>query len=208
MYKVFINNKRLILANNEETIDSKGSTIICLKEPSSVNRVIRTHLMNPDNIDLVILSSDLKTTIKAFESNYEIRIAAGGWVWNINQELLMIFRGGFWDIPKGHLEEGEKIEECALREVTEETGLTLLKLDKSIGISRHIYEHKGKMVLKLTHWHTMSTEIDERLIPQTEEGIEEVVWVANGKVDEYLEKSWHSLREFYNDFQNIIGSNR
>ena len=30
-----------------------------------------------------------------------------------------------WNIPKGHLEEGESFEECALREVIEETGLDL-----------------------------------------------------------------------------------
>ena len=50
-------------------------------------------------------------------------IAAGGLVTNENNELLMIFRRGKWDLPKGKLDKGETIEECAIREVEEETGI-------------------------------------------------------------------------------------
>ena len=50
-------------------------------------------------------------------------IAAGGLVFNDKNELLMIFRRGKWDLPKGKLDEGEDIEDCAVREVKEETGL-------------------------------------------------------------------------------------
>ena len=39
--------------------------------------------------------------------------------------VLKMHLGGHWDFPKGHMEEGEKQEECALREVKEETGLSV-----------------------------------------------------------------------------------
>lgn len=42
--------------------------------------------------------------------------------------LLIKHNGGHWAFPKGHVEAGETEEETALREVQEETGLTV-KLD-------------------------------------------------------------------------------
>ena len=36
--------------------------------------------------------------------------------------------------PKGHVEEGETFEQAAIREVTEETGLTELKIIKKLGV--------------------------------------------------------------------------
>lgn len=40
--------------------------------------------------------------------------------------LLVQQKEGFWSFPKGHIEEGESEENCAEREVEEETGLILL----------------------------------------------------------------------------------
>lgn len=39
--------------------------------------------------------------------------------------LLLKHRAGHWDFPKGHVEEGESEQETALREVLEESGLTV-----------------------------------------------------------------------------------
>ncbi len=41
------------------------------------------------------------------------------------QILLIKHNGGHWAFPKGHVEAGETEEETALREVREETGLTV-----------------------------------------------------------------------------------
>ena len=71
-----------------------------------------------------------------------IIVAAGGLVWNEKNELLMIFRQGKWDLPKGKLDDGETIEECAVREVVEETGLKEVKLGGFIGITQHEYYDK------------------------------------------------------------------
>jgi len=202
MYKVFINNKRLILANSQEKIDYGTAAVVCLKKPETVNAVVRNHLLKSNALNLIVLSPDDNKLIEVFESNYELRIAAGGWVWNEKEELLMIFREGHWDIPKGHLDEGETIEDCAMREVEEETGVSNLEIGSKIGISRHIYEYKGQMVLKITHWFRMNTIAGEKLIPQTEEGIEKVEWIAKSDVNTHLQSSWKSISEFYKE--NVI----
>ena len=200
MYKVFINNKRLILANSKEIIDYGDATVVCLKKPETVNAAIRNHLLKSNTSDFVVLSADDKKLIETFESNYEVRTAAGGFVWNEKNELLMIFREAHWDLAKGHLDEGETIEECAMREVAEETGVSNLEIETTIGISRHIYEYNGRMVLKSTHWFQMKSMANEKLIPQTEEGIEKVEWVPQSKIEDYFNQSWESLREVYKNY--------
>jgi ADP-ribose pyrophosphatase YjhB (NUDIX family) len=52
----------------------------------------------------------------------KIVMAAGGLVENEHGEILLIYRKKHWDLPKGKLDAGETLEECAVREVEEETG--------------------------------------------------------------------------------------
>ena len=67
----------------------------------------------------------LKKSLKKLE-----QIAAGGIVLSQNKILLVKNKKGdssadsepWWGYPKGHLEEGEKPSEAAVREVYEETG--------------------------------------------------------------------------------------
>ena len=51
-------------------------------------------------------------------------LAAGGIIRNNSNEFLVIHRSKYddWSFPKGKLEHGEELEECALREVHEATG--------------------------------------------------------------------------------------
>ena len=124
-------------------------------------------------------------------------IAAGGLVLNDNNELLMIFRRNKWDLPKGKLDEGETIEACALREVKEETGLQILKLEKFINITLHTYTdlHLNEDVRKETHWFKMYAPNNQPLIPQLNEGIEKIEWVNNKSVHDKLQNSYTNIIE-------------
>ena len=77
---------------------------------------------------------------------------------------------------KEKLESNESIEECAVREVQEECGIKQLKIVKKLLKTFHIYEHKEVKILKITQWYLMHCKDHTNLVPQKEEGIEQVVW--------------------------------
>jgi ADP-ribose pyrophosphatase YjhB (NUDIX family) len=125
--------------------------------------------------------------------------AAGGLILNEDNDVLMIFRRGFWDLPKGKLDENETIEQCAVREVKEETGLKEIELVKFIAITRHEYfdTYSNADVLKETHWFEMKSTKHQTLIPQTEEDIVAIEWVNETKLKDYLQKSYATIQELF-----------
>lgn len=124
-------------------------------------------------------------------------IAAGGLVFNEKKQLLMIFRREKWDLPKGKLDKGEKIEDCALREVEEETGLKELVLKKFAGLTYHEYfdKYSNQNVIKETHWYEMFAPGDQPLIPQTDEDIQEIEWVDEQHTHEKLNNTYPNIIE-------------
>jgi len=132
---------------------------------------------------------------KIFCADYLLIKAAGGVVYNNENQLLMIFRNNKWDLPKGKLEQNENIKECAIREVQEECGVSDLRIVNSLQDTYHTYENKGKKILKRTYWFTMNTDFKGNLVPQTEESITNVVWVDNKDVEGKLNNSFGNIKE-------------
>ncbi|HUZ60714.1 MAG TPA: NUDIX hydrolase [Hanamia sp.] len=128
-----------------------------------------------------------------FFKHFTLIKAAGGIVNNEKDEVLMIFRRDKWDLPKGKLDEGESIEECAIREVREETGLKELQIIKPIEITYHTYKLFGKHILKETHWYAMKANGNEKLIPQTEEEITGIIWVKKSGLEKYFSNSYPTI---------------
>lgn len=122
-------------------------------------------------------------------------IAAGGLVLNDRGELLMIFRRGKWDLPKGKLDEGETIEDCALREVMEETGLVNVERGELIDIGYHEYfdQYVNADVIKETHWYAMRARGEDLLVPQTEEDITAIKWVNGDEMETCLQNSYPNV---------------
>lgn len=131
-----------------------------------------------------------------FAKDFRIIHAAGGIVADENDDVLMIFRYGCWDFPKGKVEEGEDWETAALREVEEETGLHGITLTEPLPNTYHTYLLHGTPILKITHWYAMHAP-QQSLTPQTEEDISQAVWVPREEVAERLSDSYLSLKELW-----------
>ena len=131
-----------------------------------------------------------------------IIIAAGGVVQNSKGEFLLIYRRGFWDLPKGKLDAGELIPECAVREVQEETGIQTLELGPFICTTSHHYFDKwlNKGVVKHSHWYAMLSLENETLVPQTEEDIEKIDWVPREQLPQYLLQTYPTIRSVFDAF--------
>lgn len=61
---------------------------------------------------------------------------------------------GVWGLPKGTPDEGESLEAAALREVSEETGLTVEIVDK-LGVVQYWFAHDGTRFHKWVHYYLM-----------------------------------------------------
>lgn len=126
---------------------------------------------------------------------FERIIAAGGVVTNKHGDVLMIFRRGKWDLPKGKFEEGETIEACAEREVREETGLRHLHLRRFLLITYHTYEQKGVSYLKATHWFAFESSDEQALRPQIEEDIAEAEWSDKSALSAHMNNTFALIRD-------------
>lgn len=110
-------------------------------------------------------------------------IAAGGVVfrYSLNDPepmVLMIFRNGVWDLPKGKLESGESIPMCAVREVAEEVGSSLPAIVRKIDTTYHEYPEGEKVMGKTTYWYSMIFTSPETFTPEKKEGIKAVEWMS------------------------------
>ena len=121
--------------------------------------------------------------------------AAGGMVSDDSGRVLMIRRNGLWDLPKGHQEPGEAISLTAVREVSEETGVTDIELRDLICITDHTYRRDGRWHLKHTWWYDMHVGHSSETVPQTEEGIECAVWVEPDRLSACMGQTYPSIAE-------------
>ena len=143
----------------------------------------------------VFFHKDLNELKNTFFKKFTILKAGGGFVQNENNAVLMMFRRGKWDLPKGKLDKKESIEECAIRETEEETGLKEVKLVAPLITTYHTYHEGTRFMLKETSWFRMRVNGNQTLIPQTAEQITKLEWVNKNELDKYLENSFSSVND-------------
>ncbi len=77
-------------------------------------------------------------------------------------ERLMSHGAGTWMIPGGHLEFGETFEECAMREVFEETGLTDIEITELIRVGNdRIYDKHFVTIGMVATWKSGEPKVTE-----------------------------------------------
>ncbi|MCL5247070.1 NUDIX hydrolase [Cellulophaga sp. 20_2_10] len=195
MYKVFVNELPLILTNKLSDIaDNKyfllnGEAINEAIKALSKNKLPKAYIYHPNKEEI----------LKKFAKNIPIVVAGGGVVTNDAGKVLFIYRNDKWDLPKGKLDKGETIEDCAIREVEEETGVQGLKIENLLKITYHIFKRNGKYKLKEVHWFAMNTSYEGELTGQKEEGIEKVKWKGPGKIAKALENSYANIKILFEE---------
>lgn len=178
MYKIYINNIPFLILPLDSPEILEGE-VLRLHYPGKRKFLLNVvdQLEKTNRIQGVELrSNDPDEVWEQFQKLFLILPAAGGLVKNPEGECLFIFRRGYWDLPKGKVDEGESFEEAAIREVQEETGLMDVKLKKPLITTWHTYRQKGKRILKPTQWFLMDSSA-KALKLQYEEDIEKAEWI-------------------------------
>lgn len=179
--KIYINEKPIILAATADVaqMPKSGKTLLGIYrgKVKLLHQFIDTFEKNNPYDGAIISADDKAQLMEDFQGLFKIVSAAGGVVHNPQGEILMIYRRGSWDLPKGKIDKGEATDAAAVREVCEETGIQNVDIRDFITTTYHTYEQKGKRILKPTYWYNMQTT-DTQLIPQTEEDIEQAVWMS------------------------------
>lgn len=197
--KIYYNDKPLIVTTDKDAYlrETPAATDYILFEGSAKRNFTQAlrHMEKPHIKGAIIEDTTADALQQALSAMFTPLDAAGGVVYNEDGAILMIYRRGKWDLPKGKLDEGENIDECALREVREETGLQNLTLNEKITDTYHIYVQNQEQILKRTAWYKMQGTIADALLPQKEENILEARWVAAADLAPIVVRTYEAIRE-------------
>lgn len=199
MYKVFVNDKPLFLTNQ---IVKETDFKFFLLESIDIEHLIVSYFQNKIQ-KAYLYHADEKEIIKKLKEKIPVNKAGGGLVYNKKGEVLFILRNGKWDLPKGGLNKYEEIEDAAIREVEEETGVNKLKITNKLQKTYHIFKRNGKYKLKITQWYEMQTSFDGNPVGQTEEGIEEVAWLNPEQIKEALKNSYENIKLLFEEEKKL-----
>ena len=213
MKRIFINDIPVLFKNldnsklkveNYDTLIDGSSGIIHTKLrarvliydalPDSIDSLLKlmTEKKLKKTYSVTFTLKNKKEVIKYLKKKFKVIKAAGGIVQNNENKILFIYRLGKWDLPKGKKDKGEKIKDCALREVEEETN-TKVKIIKRNCTTWHTYTRYKKFILKKTVWYKMKCIDDSKMKGQKKEKIEKVRWMENKIINEILINSYKSL---------------
>ncbi|MEL1244200.1 NUDIX domain-containing protein [Flavobacterium sp. DGU11] len=190
MYKVFVNDKPLFLTNQ---VEKETDFQMFLLESVDIEQLIKKMFNNKVH-KAFLYYPDEKEILKKLKEKIPVAKAGGGLVYNNEGEVLFIFRNGKWDLPKGGIEKGEEIEDTAIREVEEETGVSGLKIVQKLQKTYHVFKRNGVYKLKITHWFEMKTSYKGTLVPQENECIEKVAWLKPEEIKDVLKNSYENIK--------------
>lgn len=196
MYKVFVKDVAVIVTSDKDLFpDHDAFNLKTVNFKKLIKAIKKGKVERP-----LLYSRNEQKLLKRLHKKLPLVLAAGGLVKNAKEEYLFIHRNGLWDLPKGKTEKNESMEETAIREVQEETGVKDLTIEKYIAPTYHVFSRKNKLRLKLTHWYAMHSNYTGELIPQANEGIEKAMWLNEKQAQESLDLSYANIKDvFFND---------
>ncbi|MEN8226329.1 MAG: NUDIX domain-containing protein [Bacteroidota bacterium] len=196
-YKLFIKDK-LILFTENVNIPNRGKNVIFYRYQGMTLLAIEfEHFIKSKKFKTLVVyrKKNVDKLFKSFLGRYKLTKAAGGAVISKKDEVLMIYRHGRWDLPKGKKNSGEKNKETAIREVMEETGMEKLEITKKLAVTFHFYRRNKRLIIKKTHWFLMKAKRNQEMTPALKEGILKVKWIPYEKARKKSNKTFRSISE-------------
>ena len=200
MYKVFFKDSVFLLTDDKNLLTGEAYRLIH-NNFNSTKTFIQKLLEIEDKIIAIIYGEDTEELCSISKSCFTYVKAAGGVVRQEDQ-LLVIKRFGLYDLPKGHVESNESIQECAVREVQEECGLQELQINAPLTDTFHIYCRNNSWFLKKTYWFSMHCSANQTPSPQKEEDIEEAFWLPISEIETAKNNTYLSLLEVFKKITN------
>jgi 8-oxo-dGTP pyrophosphatase MutT (NUDIX family) len=197
MYKVHFENRFIMISPEPDRIQKYG-LFHKFYDTSELYRIIADFQSDKSISAINIYGPDIKHIWKIFRIYFTEVGAAGGLVKHRSGRYLFIEKKGRLDLPKGHIEQGEEPEACALREVSEECGITGHSIVKPISPSYHTYSWEGISYLKKTSWYLMEYDGEMKTDPQISEGITKVEWLFPDELNSIKTSAWLSLMDLIN----------
>ncbi|NIG57697.1 NUDIX hydrolase [Chitinophaga sp. Cy-1792] len=195
---IYLNEHPLLLCASVANIPAGFEDAAIFEDPQTETiEKILLEMEDGDRKAAVFIREDVKQLLKKVSLHFTVMVAGGGLITNEENEVLMMFRRGKWDLPKGKQDPGEDLETTAVREVAEETGLHNIKLTGKLTETYHYYPMKNKKVLKHTHWYRMEFTGTELTVPQIEEDILDIQWIKPENVSKYLQFSYENIRDVF-----------
>jgi ADP-ribose pyrophosphatase YjhB (NUDIX family) len=200
MHKIYFEKRCIIICSPEDPALSDPNALMFKIGCSSDIRTLVEMVEAADSLHRVFVPTpDLNGTYRKICAEFKEVNAGGGLGSNRRGDFLLISRSGLWDLPKGHQDPDEPIEQTALREVCEETGISELELKDLICITDHCYRREGIWHLKHTWWYEMLYTAPADLIPQQEEDIAKAAWVAKSSLPIFLTNTYPSIAEVFRE---------
>lgn len=190
MYKIFVGNKPILLTTE---VDPESNFRNYLIDTVDISNVL-TQIKKKRYDSIRLIGDDKDQLLKKFLKLLPNVVAGGGKVYNDKGAILFIHRNGKWDLPKGKTESKETIDQTALREVIEETGIQGLSITQPLEITYHIFKRNNIHFLKITYWFEMYSSYDGPFVPQEKEGITKVKWIPEHKLHKVLKNSYANIR--------------
>ena len=204
--KIYFGNKPLFLAEEKTEeikpfLNGKNMEVVKDLKKEKISSLIAK--MQEAKTEGGLILHNVTDAFNALKKEFALIQASGGLVYDQNK-FLLIYRRGKWDLPKGKLDEGEDLGQCALREIKEETGARNIKLEQTLCSTYHTYYERGQHILKESYWHLVKGNEDEPLVPQTEEDIEKCEWVNTNHLSSYMENAPASIIDVIQEGLRIL----
>ena len=197
MYKVHFENRFIMISEEPDRLQKYG-IFHKFYATSELYKLISEFQADSSMQSANIYGTNIRHIWKIFRIYFTEVGAAGGLVRHASGKYLFIEKKGKLDLPKGHIEPGEEPDSCALREVSEECGISGHSIVKSLPPSYHTYSWEGISYLKKTSWFLMSYNGIMVTEPQVSEGITKVEWLSPDEISKIKKSAWLSLMDLIN----------